>query len=162
MWKVCTYQSNNLQSRAIACHRYTYSDSYLPLNIRITQHLLLAANLLALLGKVLTIMGLQRVCVAHLQKENTCNLFLASGAVSIIVGVFIFIVVIWNYHAVMNEDGIHFPPSFYMPFRPHQQEIGSTVPVAVLAAILILLSGLFTLSYQLLPGQPSVPEASEV
>ncbi|XP_054576274.1 claudin-34 [Eptesicus fuscus] len=161
MWKVCTYQPNSLQSRPIACHRYTYSDTYLPLDIRIAQHLLLAASLLSFLGKVLTIMGLRRVYAGQLQKDTTCNLFFISGVLSIIAGTLIFIAVIWNYHSVINEEGIHFPPSFHIASRPDWQEIGSSVPVAILAAFLMLLSGLLTISYQLSPDNQVYPEVSQ-
>ncbi|XP_005876698.1 PREDICTED: claudin-34 [Myotis brandtii] len=176
MWKVCTYQSANLHSRPIACHRYTYSDTYLPLDIRIAhysdtylpldiriaQNLLLAASLLGLLGKVLMVTGLLRVYAGQLQKDTTCNLFFASGVLSVVAGAFIFTAVIWNHHSVMNEEGIHFPPSFQIPFRPDRQEMGSTVPVAVLAAFLMLLSGLLTISFQLPPNIHVYPEVSQV
>ncbi|XP_006088680.1 claudin-34-like [Myotis lucifugus] len=162
MWKLCTYQSANHHSRPIACHRYTYSDTYLPLDIRIAQNLLLAASLLGLLGKVLMVTGLRRVYAGQLQKDTTCNLFFASGVLSIVAGAFILIAVIWNYHSVMNEEGIHFPPSFQIPFRPDRQEIGSTVPVAVLAAFLMLLSGLLTISFQQPPNIEVYPEVSQV
>ncbi|XP_036161903.1 claudin-34-like [Myotis myotis] len=162
MWKVCTYQPNRLPGRVIACHRYSYSDTDLPLDIRIAQNLLLAASLLGLLGKVLTVTGLLRVYAGQLQKNTTSNLFCASGVLSIIAGAFILIAVIWNYHSVMNEEGIRFPPSFHIPFRPDRQEMGSTVPVAVLAAFLMLLSGLLTISFQLPPNIRVYPEVSQV
>ncbi|XP_006775287.2 PREDICTED: claudin-34-like, partial [Myotis davidii] len=122
MWKVCTYQSANLHSRKIECHRYTYSDTYLPLDIRIAQNLLLAASLLGLLGKVLMVPGLRRVYAGQLQKDTTCNLFFTSGVLSIIAGAFILTAVTWNYHSVFNEEGVRFPSSFHIPFRPDRQE----------------------------------------
>ncbi|XP_005881035.1 PREDICTED: claudin-34 [Myotis brandtii] len=162
MWKVCTYQPTSLHSRPISCHRYTYSDTYLPLDILIAQNLLLAASLLGLLGKVLMVMGLWRVYVGKRQDDDTCNLLFACGVLSITAGAFIFIAVIWNYHSVMNEEGISFPPSFHIPFKPDRQEIGSTVPVAVLAAFLMLLSGLLTISFQRPPNSQVYPEVSQV
>ncbi|XP_006088681.1 claudin-34-like [Myotis lucifugus] len=162
MWKVCTYQPNSLHSRNIECHRYTYSDTYLPLDIRIAQNLLLAASLLGLLGKVLMVTGLQRVYAGQLQKDTTCNPFFASGVLSIIAGAFILIAVMWNHQSVMNEEGIRFPPSFQIPFRPDRQETGSTVLLAVLAAFLMMLSGLLTISFQLPPNIHVYPEVSQV
>ncbi|XP_059535616.1 claudin-34-like [Myotis daubentonii] len=162
MWRVCTYQHNSPHGRVIACHRYSYSDTYLPLDIRIAQNLLLAASLLGLLGKVLTVKGLLRVYAGHRQKNTICNLFCASGVLSIIAGAFIFTAVIWNNHSVLNEEGIRFPPSFHIPFRPDRQETGTTVPVAALAAFLMLLSGLLTISFQLHPNNQVYPEVSQV
>ncbi|XP_054571452.1 claudin-34-like [Eptesicus fuscus] len=159
MWKVCTYQPDSLQTRPIACHRYTYRDTYLPMDIRFAQNLLLAASLLGLLGNWLIIMGLRRVYAGQLQKDTTCNLFLISRILSIVAGSFIFIAVLCNYHAVKNEEGIHFPPSFHIPFSPERQEIGSAVYLAVPAACLMLLSGLFTISFQLPPTAKGTPKS---
>ncbi|CAK6450639.1 unnamed protein product [Pipistrellus nathusii] len=153
MWKICTYQPNGLQSRPIACHRYTYSDTYLPLDILLAQHLLLVASLLGLLGKGLIVMDLWRGYATQLQKDTTCDLFFTSRILSIIAGAFISIAVLCNYYAVINEEAIHFPPFFHIPYRPDRQEMGSTVYLAILAALLMLLSGLFTISFQ----QPHVP-----
>ncbi|XP_054571443.1 claudin-34-like [Eptesicus fuscus] len=162
MWKVCTYQPNSLQTRPIVCHRYTYTDTYLPMDIRFAQNLLLAASLLGLLGKWLMVMGLRRVYAGQLQKDTTYNLFLISRILSIVAGSFIFIAVLSNYHAVKNEEGIHFPPSFHIPFRPDRQEIGSAVYLAVPAACLMLLSGLFTISFQLPRNSQMYPQVSQV
>ncbi|CAK6450656.1 unnamed protein product [Pipistrellus nathusii] len=162
MWKVCTYHPNGLQSRPIACHRYTYSDAYLPLDILLAQHLLLVASVLGLLGKGLMVMGLQRVYAGQLQKDTPGNLFLVSKILNIIASAFIFIAVLCNYHAVLNEEGIDFPPSFHIPYRPDQQEMGSTMYLAILAAFLMLLSGLFTISFQLPPKAKYTPKSLRV
>lgn len=162
MWRVCTYQHTRPQGRVMACHRYSYSDTYLPLDIRISQNLLLAACLLGLLGKVLTVTGLLRVYAGRLQKDTPYNRFVASGVLSIIAGAFILTAVIWNRHSVLHEEGIRFPPSFHIPFRPDRQEMGSTVPVAVLAAFLMLLSGLLTISFQLPRDIHVYPEVPQV
>ncbi|XP_036295964.1 claudin-34-like [Pipistrellus kuhlii] len=161
MWKVCTYQPSGLQTSPIACHRYTYSDAYLPLHIRFPQHLLLVAFLLSLLGKGLMVLGLRRVFVGHLQKDTPGNLFLAPRILSIIAGAFIAIAVLCNYHAVLNEEGIDFPPSFHIPYRPNRQEIGSTVYLAILAALLMLFSGLFTISFKQPPNSQMYPQSSK-
>ncbi|XP_054571427.1 claudin-34-like [Eptesicus fuscus] len=162
MWKVCTYQPDSPQTRPIACHRYTYRDTYLPMDIRISQNFLLASSLLGLLGKWLMVMGLRRVYAGQLQKDTTCNLFLVSRILSIVAGSFIFIAVLCNYYTVKNEEGIHFPPSFHIPFRPERQDIGSAVYLAIVAGFLMLLSGLFTISFQLPPKSQMNPQVSQV
>ncbi|XP_036295967.1 claudin-34 [Pipistrellus kuhlii] len=162
MWKVCTYHPNGLQSRPMACHRYTYSDAYLPLDILLAQHLLLAASFLGLLGKGLMVMGLRRGYTGQLQKDTTCDLFFTSRMLSITAGAFISIAVLCNYYAVINEEAIHFPPSFHIPYRPDRQEMGSTVYLAILAALLMLFNGLFTISFQQPPQQPNVSPISQL
>ncbi|CAK6450678.1 unnamed protein product [Pipistrellus nathusii] len=147
MWKVCPYQPSSLHSGPLVCPRYTYNDTYLLQDIRIAQHLLLVASLLSLLAKVLTIMGLWKVYMGQLRKDT--NLFFVSGILRVISGILIFIVVIWNYNSVINEEGMCFPPSSHNPSGPDWQEIGSSMTVAALAAFLMLLSGLLTISFQL-------------
>ncbi|XP_016063059.1 PREDICTED: claudin-34 [Miniopterus natalensis] len=161
MWKVCTYHHANYYKTHMKCHRYAYSDAYLPLDVRVAQNLLLASSILGLLGKVLIVLGLGNVYLGHLQKNATWTLFIASGALNITAGVALAVTVIWNYHAVMSREGIDFPAAFNIPFRPDRQEPGSAVPVAVLAAFMMVLSGLLSLSYQLPPDSQVYPEAAE-
>ncbi|XP_058391143.1 claudin-34 [Diceros bicornis minor] len=162
MWKVCIYHRAGNFNRPTSCHRYTYHDTYLPVDIHVAQNLLLIASVLGLLGKVSTTFALRNVYVGILWKNATCTAFVASGILNIAAGVCISIAVIWNYYSVMNEEGIAFPPHFCMPFKPDTQEIGSAVTVACLAAFMMLLSGSFFLSYKFpLESQPH-PEVSEV
>ncbi|KAM7041447.1 claudin-34-like [Molossus nigricans] len=162
LWKVCTHHQVTYSRSNTACHLHPYRDTYLPLDIRVAQHLLLAASTLGLLGKVLLGCALRNVCFGQLQKNATWNLFLASGILNITAGAFISVAVIWNYHSVMNEEGIDFPPSFYIPFKPDKQEIGSAIPVAVLAACMMLFGGLFSFSYKFPAGRQVHPEVSEI
>lgn len=162
LWKVCTHHHISYSRRNAMCHLYTYRDTYLPAGIRVAQHLLLAASLLGLLGKVLISSALRNVYLGQLRKDATWNLFVASGILNVTAGVFISVAVIWNSHSVMNEEGIAFPPAFYLPFRPDRQEIGSAVPAAVLAAFMMLFSGLLSLSYKFHADRQVHPEVSEI
>lgn len=162
LWKVCTHHHISSSRRNSVCHLYTYSDTYLPPDIRVAQHLLLAASILGLLGKVLIGSALRNVLLGHLQKGATWNLFFASGILNMTAGVFISVAVIWNYRSVMNEEGIDFPPSFYIPFKPDKQETGSAIPAAVLAAFMMLFGGLFALSYKFPATRQVHPEVSEI
>lgn len=162
MWRVCIYHHVNNSSRATTCHHYTYHDTYLPLDIRVPQNLLLVASILGLLEKASIIFALRNVYIGILEKKATCNSFITSGILNIAAGICIFMAVFWNYYSVMNKEGIAFPPSFNMPFKPDTQRIGSAIVVACLAAFMILLSGLFFLSYKFPLDSQVHPEVSEM
>nr|XP_033706269.1 claudin-34 isoform X2 [Tursiops truncatus] len=83
----------------------------------------------------LACVGMWRVCVFlhtnKISRVTTCHHYsyhdnyLPLGILNIAAGLCISIGVIWNYHSVMNEEHIAFPPSFNMPFKPDTQRIGS-------------------------------------
>nr|XP_012418089.1 PREDICTED: claudin-9-like [Odobenus rosmarus divergens] len=161
MWKGCIYHhvSNN---RATLCHRYSYRDTYLPLDIRVSQNLLVVASILGLLGRASIIFALRNVYMGILQENATFNPFVASGILNLAAGICISIAVVWNYHSVMNEEGITFPPSLSIPFKPNTQKIGSAFLVACLAAFMMVLSGLLFLSYKFPLVNQVHPETSEM
>ncbi|NXS11001.1 CLD34 protein, partial [Neodrepanis coruscans] len=55
---------------------------------------------------------------------------------------------VWNFYSVTQNQSITFPPSYYMPSSPVAQEAGAAIPVGIVAVILLLLSGTFSLSYR--------------
>ncbi|XP_012504578.1 PREDICTED: claudin 34 [Propithecus coquereli] len=148
MWRVCIYHLDANIRTAKFCHRYTYSDDFLPRDIRISQHLLLIATILGFLGRGLTILALRNMFMGIPQRHNTCNLFVVTGLLNIIAGVLVAVAVHYNYQSVRNSQGIAFLPSFRLPFRPDSQETGCTALVASVGAFLMLLSGPFLLSGQ--------------
>ncbi|XP_057574013.1 claudin-34 [Hippopotamus amphibius kiboko] len=162
MWRLCVFHHTSNNSRASTCHHYRYHETYLPLDIHVLQNLLLLASILGLWGKASIIFVLRNVYMGILQKNATCNPFVTSGILNIAAGICISIAVFWNYHSVMNEEGIVFPPSFNIPFKPDTQRIGSAVLVACLAGFMMLLSGLFFLSYKFPLDSQVHPEVSEM
>ena len=147
MWRVCVFRHTNITT-ATSCHSYSYHDTYLPLDIRVSQNLLLMTSILGLLGKASVTFALKNVSMGILEKNTTYKAFVISGILNIAAGICISVALIWNYHSVMTEEGIVFPPSFNLPFKPHAQQIGNTVIVACLAAFVLFLSGSFFLSYR--------------
>lgn len=148
MWKMCIYQHVSNTNRVALCQPYTYRDTYLPLDIRISQNLLLVASILGLLGRASVIFALRNLYIGTLQKNAAFGPFVASGILNIAAGVCVSITVVWNYQSVGREEGIAFPPSLSIPFRPETQELGSAVLVACLGGIMMLLSGLVFISYK--------------
>ncbi|KAG8519768.1 Claudin-34 [Galemys pyrenaicus] len=148
MWKVCIQHHNRNFLTPTQCYHYSYCDNFLPLDIRITQNLMLAASILGLLGKATIIFALRNVYMGLPHKNAACHPFIISGILNVAASVCISIAVLWNYYSIMNEAGVAFPPSLHLPFKPDMQEVGSAILMASLAAFLLLLSGLSFLSYK--------------
>uniref|UniRef100_A0ABI7VWX6 Claudin 34 n=1 Tax=Felis catus TaxID=9685 RepID=A0ABI7VWX6_FELCA len=161
MWKVCIYHHAPDTNRSTLCYHYTQEDTYIPLGIRICQNLLLVASILGLMGRVSTIFALKNVCVGSVQRNATFGPRV-SGILDIAAGICVLIPVIWNYHSVMNEEGIAFPPFLSLPFKPNTQELGSAVLVAGLSAIMMLSSGLIFLFYGCPIARQVQPQTSEM
>ncbi|XP_012646815.2 claudin-34-like [Microcebus murinus] len=157
MWRVCIYHHDTNTSIAKVCHLYTYDDDFLPFEIRSAQHLLLIASILGLLGRVFSIFALRNVYMGMPQKDNAYNPFLLSGMLNLIAALCITLAVLQNYYSIKNLQGIAFPPSFQVPFRPDTQESGNAALVASIAAFLMLLSGLFFLCYKSPPESKGYP-----
>lgn len=148
MWKVCVYRNVTYFDRPTLCYRYPYGDTFLPVDMRVGQHLLLAASILGLLGKVSSVFGLRKLSMGILGRKVTGNPFAVSGFLNMVGGVCVLVIVIWNHKSLMNGEGISFPPSFHIPLQPDRQERGNAMLVAYLAAFLMLLSVLFYLPFK--------------
>ena len=146
VWKVCIYHHDNSSNIRI-CHQYSYRDNFIPLEIRVSQHLLLITSILWLIGKVATTVAFRNVYMGRQEENVIYNAFSTSAILSIIASSFVFLTVLCNYFSIMNKEGIGFPPSFHMPFYPHSQKVGVAMGLAFLAAILFLCSGLIFISY---------------
>ncbi|XP_004690120.1 PREDICTED: claudin 34 [Condylura cristata] len=147
LWKVCVQHHSRGFSSPAQCYHYSYCDAFLPLDLRITQNLMLAASVLGLLGKALIIFALKNVYMG-VPHKTACHPFMASGVVNVVASACISVAVLWNYLSIMHKQGVAFPPSLHLPYKPDMQEIGSAMLVATLAAFLLLLSGLIFLSYK--------------
>ncbi|EDL96085.1 rCG36285 [Rattus norvegicus] len=147
IWRVCIYHENSKPGSVRVCHEYTYHDSFIPLDVRIIQHLLLISNMLGLIGTVTTIFALRNVYTEKVQKNDTYNPFIISAILNIIASISILLAVLFNYFSVIHKAGIAFPPSFHMPLYPSDQRIGIANVVASLCALMFLGSGIILISY---------------
>uniref|UniRef100_A0A8C8Z336 Claudin n=1 Tax=Prolemur simus TaxID=1328070 RepID=A0A8C8Z336_PROSS len=147
MWKVCIYRHHTNISTAKLCHQYTDYDDFLPLDVCIAQDFLLIASILGLVGKGYSIHGLWSMHMGILQELKICRSFVISGTLDMIAGVCILNAAFWNYCSITTLQGIAFPPSFQLPFKPDRQEMGNAAVVVNIDAVLKVLSGFF-LSYR--------------
>ncbi|XP_021485542.1 claudin-34-like [Meriones unguiculatus] len=158
MWRVCVFHHDENFSIIRNCHRYSYHDTFVPLDIRMIQQLLLVASILGLVGKITTIISLWDVCMGTVQVNSTYNPFALSGILNIISSTFVFIAVLFNYVFIKRKEGIAFPPSFHMPSNPDSQETGGAMALAIIAAILFLLSGIILLCSKIATVKPGHPD----
>nr|XP_012807030.2 claudin-34-like [Jaculus jaculus] len=146
MWRVCVYHHASNSSRAQWCLPYTYRDAWLPVDIRVSQHLLLAASILGLFAKALTIFALRNVHMGRL-KKTACNPFVLSGSLNLLVSSCVLVPVLFSYHSITNFKETAFSSAFPVPFKPDTQKIGSALVVATVGAFLFFLSGIIFFSY---------------
>nr|XP_005487604.1 claudin-34 [Zonotrichia albicollis] len=150
IWKVCfiSYLYVSPGYREQFCHKFSGYDSFIPHEIYAAQGLLLIAMFMGLLGLAATIFALRNIYMGVTHKPLIAPFFLVGGFFYISAGVCVLIPVSWNFYSVTHNQSIAFPPSYYMPSSPAAQEAGAAIPVGIVAVILLLLSGTFSLSYR--------------
>ncbi|XP_038010487.1 claudin-34 [Motacilla alba alba] len=150
IWKVCfiSYLYVSPGYREQFCHKFSGYDSFIPHEIYAAQGLLLIAMFMGLLGLAATIFALRNVYMGVTHKTLIAPFFLVGGFFYILAGLCVLIPVSWNFYSVTHNQSIAFPPSYYMPSSPAAQEAGAAIPVGIVAVILLLLSGTFSLSYR--------------
>ncbi|KAM6290450.1 claudin-34 [Porphyrio hochstetteri] len=150
IWKVCfiSYLHVSPGYKEEFCHKFSSYNSSIPHEIYAAQGLLLIAMFLGLLGLAATVFGLRNVYMGMARKALITRFFLVGGCFYGFAGLCVLIPVSWNLYSVTHNQSIAFPPSYYMPSSPAAQEAGAAIPVGVVAVILLLLSGVFSLSYR--------------
>ncbi|KAM7339094.1 hypothetical protein ACRRTK_002578 [Alexandromys fortis] len=155
MWKVCVYHQEGNSNISKVCYKYNYQDSFIPLDLRVAQHLLLISSFLGMIATVIVIVAPRKIYSGRLQKKTTFNLFIIPGILNITAGVFVFFTVLYNYLSIIHMDGIAFPPSFRTPSIPDTQKVGTALAMATLSSFLYLVGGTIFLSFTL-PRHPQM------
>ncbi|XP_028710697.1 claudin-34-like [Peromyscus leucopus] len=153
IWRACVLHNGNNSSNIRICHQYNYYDSFVPLYIRINQHLLLVSSLLGLFGKITTIIALWTMSMGRVWRNSICNPFSVSGILNIITSSFLYFAVLLNYISTIRKWGVAFPPSFNMPSHPDTQKMGSAMSLAIISVVFFLFSGTIFLSSNLAIGK---------
>ncbi|CAO2624205.1 CLDN34 [Lemmus lemmus] len=148
MWKACiSYQEGN-SSISKVCYKYTYQDTFIPLDIRIAQHLLLISSFFGLVVTVSIVVALWKLYTGTLQKKVTYNPFILPGILNLIPSSFVFISILYNYLSIIRKDGIAFPPSFHTPSFPDTQKV-IALAMTTISSFLFLVSSIISLSFTL-------------
>ncbi|XP_005078082.1 claudin-34-like [Mesocricetus auratus] len=151
MWRTCVYHQEINSNILRACYQYTYQDNFIPLDIRVAQHLLLISSILGMISTVSVIVALRKLYSRSLQKKHTYNPFFFPGLLDIIASVLIFISILYNYLSIIRKEGIAFPPSFHIPHFPDTQKVGTALAMATLSSFLFLVGGTISISFTLTP-----------
>ncbi|XP_035170942.1 claudin-34 [Oxyura jamaicensis] len=150
IWKVCFISYLHVSSgyKEQFCHKFSGYDSFVPHEIYVAQGLLLIAMVMGLLGLTATVFALRNIYMGISHKTLVTHFFLLGGFFYIFAGLCVLVPVSWNFYSVAHNQSIAFPPSYYMPSSPTAQEAGAAIPIGIIAVILLLLSGTFSLSYR--------------
>ncbi|XP_052619063.1 claudin-34-like [Peromyscus californicus insignis] len=151
LWRTCIYHYNNYSSNVRVCHRYTYYDSFVPLSIRVAQHLVLVSSFFGMAGTVSSIVALWKLYTERVQKNSTYNSFFFPGILNILASSFVLFALLYNYLCITRNEDIAFPPFFHIPSFPDTQKAGSALAVATLAAFFFVLSGTIFISFTFHP-----------
>ncbi|NXJ14864.1 CLD34 protein, partial [Odontophorus gujanensis] len=148
IWKVCfiSYIHVSPGYKEQFCHKFSGYDSSIPGEIYAAQGLLVIAMVTGLLGLTATVFALRNISMRIRRKIPITRFFLVGGFFYIFSGLCVLIPVSYNFYSVTHNQSIAFPPSYYMPSSPVAQEAGAAIPIGIIAAILLLLSGTFSLS----------------
>nr|XP_034340640.1 claudin-34-like [Arvicanthis niloticus] len=147
MWRTCVYHQESNSSFNRVCYKYTYQDTFIPLDIRVAQHLLLIASFLGITATFSVIVALWKLYSGRLRKINTFNPFRLPGILNIIASSFVFLSILYNYLSIFRKDGIAFPPSFHTPSFPDSQKVGAALAMATISCFLFLVGGIIPLSF---------------
>eukprot|EP00076_Gallus_gallus_P012237 XP_015129218.1 claudin-34 [Gallus gallus] len=150
IWKVCFISYNHVSPgyEEQFCHKFSGYDSSIPGEIYAAQGLLVIAMVTGLLGLTATIYALRNISMGISRKTSITRFFLVGGCFYVCAGLCVLIPVSHNFYSVTHNQSIAFPPSYLMPSSPVAQEAGAAIPIGIIAAILLLLSGTFSLSYR--------------
>ncbi|XP_025972967.1 claudin-34 [Dromaius novaehollandiae] len=150
IWRVCfiSYLHVSPGYKEQFCHKFGVLDSFVPHEIYAAQGLLLIALIMGLLGLTATVFALRNIYMGIVDKTLITRFFLVGGFFYIFSGLCVLVPVSWNFYSVTHNESIAFPPSYYMPSSPVTQEVGAAIPIGIIAVILLLLSGTFSLSYR--------------
>ena len=149
MWQVCIYHQEGKFNISNVCYKYNYQDSFIPLDIRMAQCLLLISSFLGMIATVTSIVALWKLFSGRLRKKDTYNPFILPGILNIIASSCVFLSTLFNYLSIIRNDGIDFPPSFHTPSLPDTQKLGTALAMATLSSFLFLVGGTISVSFTL-------------
>ncbi|NXN93166.1 CLD34 protein, partial [Rhinopomastus cyanomelas] len=150
IWKVCfiSYLHVSPGYKEQFCQRLSGYDFSIPHEIYAAQALLLIALFMGLLGLTATGSALRNVYMGVAHGTLITRFFLLGGCFYVFAGLCVLVPVSWNFYSVTHNQSIAFPPSYYLPPSPTAQEAGAAIPIGIAAVVLLLLSGVFALSYR--------------
>ncbi|XP_050996962.1 claudin-34-like [Acomys russatus] len=150
MWRTCVHHQERNYSIVRVCYQYRYQDTFIPLDIRVAQHLLLISSCLGINAAVFDTIALWKLYSGRLWKKATHNPFCLPGILNIIASSFVFLSILYNYLSIIRKDGIAFPPYFHTPSFPDTQNVGSALAMATLSSVLFIIGDTIALSFTLL------------
>lgn len=145
IWKACFY--SHVLPQIENCQSISVSDSFVPMEIPVAQVLMVLAVICGLAGNISGAVAMRMAYFSVEDRSSIRLLFILAGTLYLLTGTLSLVPLVWNMTSVLNNSTIDFPPEFYLPVAPVRQQVGSAIGVGIFASILMLISGLFFLSY---------------
>lgn len=155
VFRACFY-SHVVSNMAERCTFMSITDSFLPVDVVVTQVLIMSAVALGFLSNMVAGCAMRKVYFGLGKRRSVQRAFWAAGALYMLTAISAYVPLFWNVAAVLNNQTIGFPPEYNFPPAPTSQGMGSGLGVGIGAASLITLSGLLFLTYRY---PKSVPQA---
>ncbi|XP_037105660.1 claudin-34 [Syngnathus acus] len=146
IWRAC-FHSHALPKME-NCQTMAISDSFVPVEIRVAQVLMVLAALGGLMSNVAAVRAVRRVYFSLERRGSVRGVFILAGALYLLTAVLVLIPLVWNAGAVANNATIPFPPRFRLPAAPAGQRVGTAVMMGFLGTVLMLVSALLFLAHR--------------
>lgn len=146
VWRACFY--SHVMSEIEFCQSLSISDSFVPIEIKLAQVLMMLA---VIIGLIANMTGACAMRIAYFSMENRNKIrlaFLLAGTLYLLAGFCSLLSLAWNMNSVLNDQTIAFPPEYQFPTAPVKQTVGNAIGVGLFATALMLLSGLAFLCYR--------------
>lgn len=146
IWRGCFY--SHVLSEIEFCQSLSISESFLPIEIKLAQVLMMLAVIIGLIGNMT---GAYAMRIAYFSMDNRSKIrlaFLLAGTVYLLAGFCSLLPLAWNMNSVLNNQTIIFPPEYQFPAAPIRQRVGNGIGVGIFASTLMLLSGVVFLCYR--------------
>lgn len=146
MWRACFY--SHVLSEVEFCQSLSISESFLPVEIKLAQVLMMLAVIIGLMTNMTGAYAMRMVYFSMENRSKIRLVFLLAGTLYLLTGFCSLLPLAWNMNSVLNDRTIVFPPEYQFPAAPIRQKVGSAIGVGIFASILMLLSGLVFLCYR--------------
>lgn len=143
IWQICfpPYLNASTKFHTLCCHRFTFFETFMPVEMKVGQILIVTASLFAFWGLLFSFATPWNFFYLVITPIRAWWAFVAGGIFYVISGICIFVPISWNVYSVSVNASIRFPESFNLPLRPTAQRNGSAIYLGYTSGALLLISG---------------------
>lgn len=156
IWRACFISHTVVSSgyRIMHCQYISLTEAFTPPEIAAAQVLMVMSLVVGLCGNVGGVYALRNVYFGITNTFITRLAFIISGGLCLSAAGMSLVPLLWNLRSVVTNQTINFPPEFQMPKEPVSQYVGCGIGVGMVAAVLMIVSGIIFCTYR-------IPESSQ-